>query len=258
MIIVGLLAYARYIEPNLMMVRYEEINAEVELRVALFADTHFGDDYSQENIEKIVEKINASEPDIVVFVGDFFDNYNEDKDILDLDYLTEELLKIEAPAYACEGNHDVGGGAEFIFEEFMENAGFTVLTNESLFLEEYNVNLVGFEETFFSNPTGGLSELSETEYNLVLIHQADFTENFPNEITGTVLAGHSHGGQVYIPYITDLILPEGTKNFRKGLYEGAASGGTMNVYVTSGLGTTSMELRFLNVPEVVVIDFGDY
>lgn len=255
-IIVGLFVYARYIEPQMMMVRYEEFEADIdeEIRIALFSDTHFGDDYSQEKIEEIVQQINESEPDIVVFTGDFFDNYSEDKDILDLDYLTQELLKIEAPAYACEGNHDVGGGAEFMFEEFMENAGFTVLTNENLYLKEYGINLVGLEETFFNDPSAGIEYLSETEYNLVLIHQADFTEEFPDGLTGLVLAGHSHGGQIYIPFITDMILPEGTKNFRKGFFEGAASGGTMDVYVTSGLGTTAIPMRFLNVPEIVIID----
>lgn len=117
-ILVG--GYARFIEPNLLRVSRQKVSTAGKtepLTAVFFTDTHFGSQYSPRNLAKIAEKINAQNPDLVFFGGDFFDAYWQDADLLDLDMIAEELSKIQAPLgkYAVWGNHDRGGGASRVY-----------------------------------------------------------------------------------------------------------------------------------------------
>ena len=80
----GLFVWARYLEPSFLIVREESMTAPVSqsTRIVFFSDTHFGKWYSPGNIDRVVEKINEQNPDVVIFGGDFFDIYARGKDRL--------------------------------------------------------------------------------------------------------------------------------------------------------------------------------
>ncbi len=237
----------------MLIVKNIEIEHSKELRVVMFTDLHFSKDYDLNDLENVVNKINEQEPDITVFTGDFFDNYKRDENFIDTDEIINQLSLIDGLKFACNGNHDIGGGAEFLYEGILEDGGFNMLVNESVFLEEYGINIVGIDETMFGEPFEGLPLLLEDSFNLVLLHQPDFSINIEEKFDGLVLSGHSHGGQVYVPFLTNMLMPEGAQNFTKGMYENVT--GDLDVYVSSGLGTTMAPIRFLNPPEIVVFDF---
>lgn len=109
----------------------KEITVETEMdiekcRIVFFTDTHFGALYDEKHLKRIVQMINGLDADIIVFGGDLFDNFARDKEILDMEYLQKELSRIEGKIgkYAVFGNHDYGGGAIRIYEDFMNNCGF--------------------------------------------------------------------------------------------------------------------------------------
>lgn len=168
--------YSRYIEPERLVV--EEITVETDMdiekcRILFFTDTHFGTIYDGNHVERIVEMINERDGDIVIFGGDLFDNYARDKELLDMEYLQEELSKIEAKAgkYAVFGNHDYGGGAVRIYEQFMNNCGFYVLDNETVFLEKFNIEVIGFDDYLLGQTEVDFYHIQSDNFHLIVTHE---------------------------------------------------------------------------------------
>lgn len=258
LLFIVIILYARFIEPNLMVVNKNEFKTEINIspfRMVLFSDTHFGSLYDQKKIEDIVIKINEQKPDIVVFGGDFLDSYYRDKDILDLDYISSKLSLINAnyAKIAVFGNHDYGGGAIRIYKDFMEKSGFKVLKNNSIDIDELNLTIRGLDDYLFGQPDLLLNSLQEDRFNVIVSHEPDVADIINLEKVNLILSGHSHGGQINIPFITNMILPEGAKKYVNGEYLFGNKRHT-KLFVTKGLGVTKLPYRFLSVPEINVLD----
>lgn len=255
-----LAGYARYVEPYMLITRTVTIEATKhvpECTIVFFSDTHFGKDYSEKNVERIVKRINRSEPDLVIFGGDFLDNYARDREELDLEYIGAELSKIEASygKFAVWGNHDYGGGAVRIYQELMTDGGFQVLENESCLIEELNMKVFGYDDYLLGRTEESLYQIQSQYFNLIAAHEpvvADFIENTGDNL---LLTGHTHGGQVGIPAIREKVIPKGSGGYAKGLYtkEEIGTQSSLQMFVSSGIGTTFYPIRFLNVPEIVEI-----
>lgn len=255
-----LAGYARYVEPYMLITRTVTIEATKhvpECTIVFFSDTHFGKDYSEKNVERIVKRINRSEPDLVIFGGDFLDNYARDREELDLEYIGAELSKIEASygKFAVWGNHDYGGGAVRIYQELMTDGGFQVLENESCLIEELNMKVFGYDDYLLGRTEESLYQIQSQYFNLIAAHEpvvADFIENTGDNL---LLTGHTHGGQVGIPAIREKVIPKGSGGYAKGLYtkEEIGTKSSLQMFVSSGIGTTLYPIRFLNVPEIVEI-----
>lgn len=250
--------YSRYIEPNLLTVTKHTAsrdNAKKSVRVAFFTDTHFGNFYSQEKLPSLVNSINKQEADIVIFGGDFFDNYARDlnEGLIDLKLITKNLSKINAKygKYAVYGNHDNGGGASRIYDELMSDSGFTVLKNDTASLDKLKINIIGFDDYLLGDIQNPLPDIDNNYYNILVSHEPDAVDIHDVSNADIILSGHSHGGQVVIPYITEKTLPVGAKTYVKGKYD--ISDDT-TLYVSRGIGTTVIPYRFLSVPEILVVD----
>lgn len=253
-----LYCYARYIEPNLLALTEYEAQAENGAEpcdIVFFSDTHFGELYDLKNLEKIVRKINEQDADIVIFGGDFFDNYARDSSLLDLEYAGEQLAKVEAKhgKFAVYGNHDYGGGAVRIYEGVMESGGFDVLNDESRFVEGCNLRVVGFDDLLMGHTEKELYSLKSEGFNLVVSHEPDVADSVTLPESGVMLSGHSHGGQITLPYITERIVPVGSKKYIRGEYESLGQSRNITLFVSVGIGTTQLPYRFLTVPEIVTL-----
>lgn len=258
----GLLGYARYIEPELLTVKtiLRETEEPIEeCRMVFFTDTHFGKYYGVTHAEKIVEKINELDADIVIFGGDLLDHYARDREDLDLEYLKSELSKIKASSgkYAVWGNHDYGGGAVRIYDEFMDSCGFEVLKNESLRPGDFGIELIGFDDYLMGDTDPFFYSQESGLFQVMISHEPVIAELIEGDGGGFLLSGHTHGGQVTVPFLTSRLLPPGSGQYLKGLYNRgeSAEGPCMQMYVSSGIGMTRVPLRFLNVPEIIQIDF---
>lgn len=242
----ALLGYARYGEPNWVQVETYRVGSPkvaAPVTLACFADTHVGLGMTVEGLSRRVEQINRQKADVVVFLGDLFDDYSRYEG--DPHRVAAALGAIDAPyKIAVMGNHDVGGEAEWVYESLMEEAGFTVLRNQSL--QVGDVNFMGADEMLFFTPdVEGLAR--EGAYNVVLCHEPDFADQAG--AFDLMLAGHTHGGQVRLPFFAPFVRPPGGQAYTAGFY-GVGDG---RLYVNRGLGTTALPLRFFARPEVTVL-----
>ena len=246
--------YAWQLEPRLLVVKEEQVScpgAPDGLRIAFFTDTHFGRHYNQQHAGRIVEKIEKGQPDLVIFGGDLLDAYYRDAALLDLEALAEVFQRLEPPlgCYAVWGNHDLGGGAARVYEEVLGNMGFQLLQNEAVSIPDTNITLIGLDDMLLGQPSFDWDSLPEDGVRILLSHEPDLVSALDSSAFSLALSGHSHGGQVSLPFLTSRILPTGARQYVKGWYDldGAS------LFVSSGLGMTQLPFRLGNPPEICFI-----
>ena len=264
LLLIGLLSigvlgiYASFIERNLLVSKdyHIEINKECneEITVVQFSDTQLGEYYTMEQLKKAVKTINKANADIVVFTGDLIDNASKYEDI---DKISNVLADINCTIgkYAIYGNHDYGGGAVRYYEDIMDKAGFTVLKNESTMVEvnKKNIRICGGDDALMGNfdAIETMEGIRESDMNLLLIHEPDLVEHFEGYPMDLVLSGHSHGGQVYIPFYGPIKKNILSEKYNRGIYNLSNDYDTQ-LYVNTGLGNTKVPYRFLTIPEIAV------
>ena len=268
-----LFSYARFIEPRfidetqLILIdtaagSSDHSGYDDSLRIAVFADVHFSQYYTPEDFDRAVARINAIEPDLVFFLGDLIDNFNTYTG--DTAPIIEALSQIRTSGrvsvtmengvshdkFAVFGNHDYGGGSETHYNAIMEAGGFHVLVNETVQLPDWNVTITGIDDMVigYGDPTCAAS-LPEDMYNIVLSHEPDVITEVTGYPVDLMLSGHTHGGQINLPVISDYVLPPYGKIFVSGEYSFENDRDTL-LYVNRGLGTTKLPLRFLASPEL--------
>lgn len=258
LVILGLIfCYARFVEVNLLDVKEYKLKNELVpdnfngLKLVQFSDLHYGMTINDKNIDKIVRKINSIKPDIVVFTGDLVDqDYSLTKE--DINILTDALKKIEAKygKYSVKGNHDYYNKD---FDNIMYDASFMNLKNtyDTVYNDNSNPLLVyGFDDTLYGNPSSeGLNDkgIKDIKYKIVLVHEADYVDDILKEQdVELVLSGHSHGGQVRIPYLKPFFLPDGSKKYYDSYYKVKNT----DVYVSNGIGTSIFKMRFGSTPSI--------
>jgi hypothetical protein len=256
-IVVGGYLYARYVEPNLLMVNREKLeNSKLEapLKIVFFGDTHIGEFNDHDQLDRIIEKINAENADLVIFTGDLIGSTG--KFSVDPDAISQSLARINATygKVAVTGNHEYALFRKYNYENLMRAAGFTVLINDWLDISELNVRLLGLDDAFRGDPDLDLTdEALEGSYNILLTHEPDIVDEMDIDAIQLVLAGHTHGGQISLPYLTEKILPTYGKKYVQGLFAIGSQGQT-DLFVTKGTGMTKLPFRFMNVPEIVAIE----
>lgn len=250
--------YARYIEPKL--IRTESIPIESSklpqsfsgTKIVQFSDTHLSEYYPISQLEKIATKINQLSPDLILFTGDLVDKPNQ---YGFLHQIAPILKKLKAPLgkYAIYGNHDHGGYGTDIYENIMKESEFKLLKNTGVKIQLIDgsaILLTGLDDMMLGRPDFGqtLKEAKEELYTILMAHEPDAALNakaFPVDLQ---LSGHSHGGQVQLPFYGPLITPPFAAVYTEGLYEVDR----MKLYVNRGLGTTRLPFRFFSVPEITL------
>ncbi|MDK2953980.1 hypothetical protein AT15_10375 [Kosmotoga arenicorallina S304] len=235
-LIVALAFYSLVLEPEFLTVKYLELSNDKGLRVLFFSDLHMNRLYSFH--ERLIKKAKELNPDYIVFGGDAI---KQNTNFEDLERFFTSLSEI-APVYAVVGNWD--------FEKLTEIKA--VYRNSGVRLLEGNtVKLAG--DTGFINLVGmPLSEKYATPASndvLLVSHYPHAVARYYGPDPIICLSGHTHGGQFYIPLLSDIILKS-----RYPLLKGEGKFGTYRVFVTNGVGSWA-HLRFLAPPQFVVLDF---
>ena len=215
------------------------------------SDIHLGTVIGRSRLEKIVAKINALAPDIVLFPGDVFD---EDIGSVIKQNLGETLRTIKAPygVYSCTGNHEYIGGVEPAVK-YLTDHGITVLRDTAVRIAD-SFTLAGREDLAMKQFDGTRRKplpevLANVDKNLPLIlldHQPMRLDEAVENGVDLQLSGHTHHGQIWpFSYIT------------KKMYEvswGYKKKGNTHFYVSSGVGTWGPPVRTGNTPEIVQIN----
>ncbi|MEO1816748.1 MAG: metallophosphoesterase [Acetobacterium sp.] len=256
-LVAGCYSYARYVEPNLLMMNREKLQSnrlEAPLKIVFFGDTHLGEFNNSNQLDRIVTKINAENADLVVFTGDLIGSSGDFT--VNPEAIAQSLAQIQATygKVAVTGNHEYALLDEYNYEDLMNTAGFEVLVDNWLDLSEINVRLLGQDDAYLGNPDMDLTtEALDGAYNILLTHEPDIVDDMNIDAIQLVLAGHTHGGQISLPYLTQRILPANGRKYVKGLFSMGSEGQT-NLFVTKGTGMTKLPFRFMNVPEIVAIE----
>lgn len=230
---------ARWIEPRWPKVRTLRLwHGRPSHRLVHFTDLHHKGDRGF--LETVVSKINAATPDFVCFTGDLVEESRFLGEALD------GLRHVNSPLYGVPGNHDYWSGADFdAIQRAFAATGGRWLVDESVLTADGRVNIFGASGTKPLQPV-----LAPGAKNILLLHYPDRVEELAGCKFDLMLAGHSHGEQVRIPFIGPLVRTYAAERYNLGLYQ-TPSG---PLYVGAGIGWFWLPIRFNCRPEITVIE----
>mgnify|MGYP002520606316 FL=1 len=242
-----------FIEPNRLVVKRLKIKDEAlkGLKIVFVSDFHIKF-YEENRLKKIVDMINSENPDLVLSTGDFFSGYRNIS-TMSLDKIAYELGKIKTRYgfYTSLGNHDYHRDNDKVVQT-LSNYGIATVSNNNIFVqaEDKGLYIAGVEDLKTGKPDVKKALKGTNGATILLTHSPDVFENVPDSVNLT-LAGHLHGGQVRFPFVGAIFCPSkfGTK-YASGYFEE----NNKKMYVTTGIGTSKLPIRFLCTPEIVVID----
>ena len=253
--------YANRIEPSLLDIQKLQIkhplipNSFDGIKIIQFSDTHLGFQYNLHQFNKLVKKINLLKPDIILFTGDLMDEPNQ---YTEINKLIPILKKLHAPLgkYCIFGNHDHGGYGSDIYRNIMETTDFTVLLNESAPIklkDGSTIYLLGIDDAMLGKPNLPLTlkNVPKDTFKILLSHAPDLAETASQYPVHWQLSGHSHGGQIKIPFFGALVTPPFAQIYPEGLYS-IGENNPLSLYVNRGIGTTRLPFRFMSKPELSI------
>ncbi len=256
------LVWGFFIEPSLLFFRDQKIvvkNWPQRLNgftVAFITDPHVGSPHIDlEKLAEIVAQTNARKPDLVLLGGDYVIQGVLGGKRVPSDKIAQALAGLKAPygVYGILGNHDWWDDSQRILAEFTQ-AGIPLLEDRSVEIRHPNGDsfwLAGITD-YLEGPhdvAKALSGIPDGVPLLALTHTPDIFPELPHHI-GLTLAGHTHGGQVYLPFIGRPLVPsQYGERYAKGLVTEQGR----HLFVSVGIGTSILPVRFLTPPEVVML-----
>lgn len=261
LIISAIIAYGFLIEPKLITVKEQKITLDNwpdnfnGFKIVHISDIHYGRLFDEKSLQKLVNSINEQKPDIVVLTGDLIDKDTHMTTNM-ANKISNLLKKINAKAgkYAINGNNDLN------FDEWVNiisNGGFKDLNNT---YDTIYTN--GYQNIFIAGASTVKDKLSINDklktsidylnsfdkngpiYKILLLHEPDTIDDLSNNPFNLILAGHSHAGQIRLPFIGAIMLPDGAKKYYDSHYKLENS----DLYISNGLGVSNYNFRLFNTP----------
>ncbi len=258
LILISTLAYARFIEPRILLtVEHKAALARCfpeagTARLAVFSDMHEGLFRNAVSISRIAARVNAANPDAAFIAGDFV--YFLDPARHPETFAALETIK--APVFAVFGNHDIGLPGPDVgapLGEALSRLGVTMLDDAitTATLNGAEIEIVGLSELWAKNQNRALLETRGDRPRLVLTHNpSTILELKPREAVDLLIAGHTHGGQINIPVLNCILL----KSMCRVTLYGFSEEERGLVFVTSGTGMVGLPMRFNRAPRIDVIN----
>ncbi|GEN45325.1 metallophosphoesterase [Alkalibacillus haloalkaliphilus] len=252
--------YAHDVEPFWLKVQNNDVRSHRipssfnNFKIVQFTDTHIGFQYRNKDLKKLVNAIQNQQPDLIVFTGDLTD----DPSLISSDKYREiidQLSRLEAPfgKFWIYGNHDHGGYGTTTILNVMNDSGFKLLKNdtEQIEIENDYINLSGLDDILLGNPRPDqlINDENEGSFNVLLCHEPDYADDIVHLPFDLQLSGHSHGGQVQIPFYGYVVTPALGQKYVEGKH---TLGDRLQLFTSRGVGTTRLPFRFLCRPEINV------
>jgi predicted MPP superfamily phosphohydrolase len=277
-IIVGItVAWGSFIEPYLVRVEKRrfrvgdwprpakdyEAPAGGAVRVAVVGDIHAGHHNGPLKLRRWVKKINEQDADLVLILGDFLEEH-----ILDLKAVrilkTLKEVKSRNGIFAVPGNHDYGifipgrkkrdDILESMTAELGENVRFMFNDVVELSINGRDVCIVGLDDCWSENMDGQKALGSSKGLKIIMVHNPDALDSLGGLRDALVVSGHTHGGQIRLPLLGQIVKQTYTKygrRYSRGIFD---LGHNSLLLVTSGLGSTTTRARLFCPPEIVVLE----
>lgn len=262
------IAGAAWIQVTDYQVAIDKVCADRDsLKVVLTADLHLGYSIGTWHMEKMVEKINEQEPDLVVIAGDIFDNEYDALD--DPEKLIEILSGIHSRygVYACYGNHDIqerllagftlgGARAEKAsdprMDQFLDNAGITLLRDEGVLVDNAfylygrpDYKKPGREIIRRRTPREITADMDRDKPIIVLDHEPKELQELADAGVDLDLCGHTHDGQMFPGNLVTALMWENSCGYLQK--------DSMHNIVTSGVGVFGPNMRVGTKSEICSI-----
>lgn len=261
-----IIVYASFIEPQIIVVNRQSIVHPLaeKMTIAIVSDPHVGPYKGKRFLRRVVAKVNAEFPDVVLLPGDFV--FTHSANFSDLSPLGD--LRTSAGVFAVLGNHDVGqyqslSGKRYKGSDRGENIanvlmdlGVTVLRNEhvALNIPDGNIVVAGIDDlwTGHHNLPAALDGIEPNAFSILLSHNPSVIQEPRGLDAHLIVSGHTHGGQLRLPGIGPLSnLPTSLgKHYDQGLFDVDSDS---ILAISRGVGESSPRARLLSWPEILLI-----
>ncbi len=253
---------AFYAAPSRYKVRYETLSSVFipkqldDISILFFTDLDYGQFMNQQRLAKLVNTINDLSPDIIIFGGDMFDQSVTHVTSQQVSSVQQFFKQLNAPLgkFAVLGDLDQKDTDTLEkVRNVLYQSDFELLENTSILLRNggsESITLIGINDglTGTQNITSAFANVSKTSYQIAVCHTPDSADLVPTDLTKYMLSGHSHGGQVFYGFGA-LYTPAMAEKYLFGLHRINTS---FTLDISSGVGTTIQDVRFLANAEVVL------
>ncbi len=239
LIIVGLVTICAMINAQFVRVKELTIQGNANLNIVQLSDIHLGST-SEKFLQRMIDKANALESNLIVITGDLVDEYNED-----VEKALQRLKGLRPTVFFVIGNHEMYAGAEKVANA-LARANVKVLRNQ---LADFNeIQILGIDQSADLRDADWIIKIlnrDKSKFCLLLTHRPISPKVLADEKIELALAGHLHGGQIYpFNYVVQFIY-----KYISGLYKEKDS----SIYVTTGTGTWGPRMRLGSRSEIVLI-----
>lgn len=234
---------------NKLTIQTNKFAAGEELSFVQITDVH-GRQFGKNNAA-VVKKVKQLQPAFVVLTGDLIDRSTSD---LEPSFtFVEQLVQLGRPVYYVSGNHEWDNVNAQSFFQGLAARKVTILNNRHVTITNANVKLsiVGVDDssTSHENVDQAFANVDEQLFTLLLAHDPMITSEYPNLLADLTVSGHTHGGQIRLPFVGSIVVPGQPlfPTFDKGLFP---LSNERQLYIDSGLGTTILPMRFYNQSQI--------
>ena len=254
-LIILFLIYSILFEPKLLKIneipiKTNEISSNFHgIKILHFSDLHYGTSINKSNINKLIDKINSTEPDIIIFTGDLIDsNYNMTKE--DIRILTDAFKNINynLGKYAVLGDHDYNNKD---YSNIMYDSDFIVLKNsfDTIYNKDNSPILIyGLDNITYGKPSMenmNNDKINKIQYKILIMHETDYITKLDLDDIDLILAGHNMGGTIKL-FGKQIFTKDNSKIYFKDHYKINDT----NMYISNGTGTNKVPIRFMNIPSI--------
>lgn len=260
LVIALIIIYARYIGTSgLVTKEYKIETSDIDdsfdgLKIVHFSDLHYLR-VNNSALKKVIDEINLINPDIVFFTGDLIDkdfelNKKDEENLISL--LSD--INSKYGKYAVLGNHDYVKNEEML-KHIFDSSDFYLMQNsyDIIYGDDDDKLFIGGVDNY-SYDTADIDKAMEyfndnddINYKIILVHEPDYTDTILSKYDiNLILSGHSHNGQINIPYLKNFFLPYGSRKYYKNYYRI----NNTDLYVSSGIGETTINFRLFNRPSI--------
>ncbi len=255
-------AWAFWLQPASLTVRERSLPLPgwqaplAGLRVAVVTDLHVGSPFNGlDKLERIVAETNAQKPDLILVPGDFVIQGILGGEFVPPEQIAAVLARLKAPlgVFACMGNHDWWLDSGRVAAALTKQ-GIPLLEDKAVRLNKGGTAfwLVGISD-FTDGPhraREAFAQVTDDAPVLAMTHNPDLFPTIVAERFSLLITGHTHGGQVKLPFLGRPVVPS---RYGQRYAYGHVQEGGRHLYVSPGLGTSILPVRFGVPPEITLL-----